>query len=254
MSFQILFIKSFDILEFSNSFSFKYTSPQSERKDTLKISKVFSFDITKDKEEISIDNNKELISEELEKNNSLLKITILDLKLKIIFYLKPKIIFFIKLIFFYYQKKITESFKMFRNLLINLKLKILIKNKVNGPSRFYFLKYYITKYQLNTLYLSSIDNKKELLKNIETNTKLNSQITLFQETFKKYEESNLKEKKEKDNAIIKQKSIINELNKEISKIKESFEKIKSSAKSNESELISISNESNKMKKTIDKLN
>ena len=246
-------IKSFDILEFSNSFSFKYTSPQSERKDVLKISKIFSFDIINDKEEISIDNNK-LVNEELEKNNSLLKITILDLKLKIIFYLKPKIIFFIKLIFFYYQKKITESFKMFRNLLINLKLKILIKNKVNGPSRFYFLKYYITKYQLNTLYLSSSDNKKELLKNIETNTKLNSQITLFQETFKKYEESNLKEKKEKDNAIIKQKSIINELNKEISKIKESFEKIKSSAKSNESELISISNESNKMKKTIDKLN
>ena len=246
-------IKSFDILEFSNSFSFNYTSPQTERKDTLKISKNFSFEIINEKEDISIDNNK-LINEELERNNSSLKVNILELKLRVIFYLKPKIIFFIKLIFFYYQKKLTDSFKMFRNLLINLKLKILIKNKVNGPSRFYFLKYYLTKYQLNILYLSFFDNKNELLKNIETNTKLNSQITLFQETFKKYEESNLKEKKEKDNAITKQKSIINELNKEISKIKESFEKIKSTSKNNESELISISNESNKMKKTIDKLN
>ena len=246
-------IKSFDILEFSNSFSFNYTSPQTERKDTLKISKNFSFEIINEKEDISIDNNK-LINEELERNNSSLKVNILELKLRVIFYLKPKIIFFIKLIFFYYQKKLTDSFKMFRNLLINLKLKILIKNKVNGPSRFYFLKYYLTKYQLNILYLSFFDNKNELLKNIETNNKLNSQITLFQETFKKYEESNLKEKKEKDNAITKQKSIINELNKEISKIKESFEKIKSTSKNNESELISISNESNKMKKTIDKLN
>ena len=246
-------IKSFDILEFSNSFSFNYTSPQTERKDTLKISKNFSFEIINEKEDISIDNNK-LINEELERNNSSLKVNILELKLRVIFYLKPKIIFFIKLIFFYYQKKLTDSFKMFRNLLINLKLKILIKNKINGPSRFYFLKYFLTKYQLNILYLSFFDNKNELLKNIETNTKLNSQITLFQETFKKYEESNLKEKKEKDNAITKQKSIINELNKEISKIKESFEKIKSTSKNNESELISISNESNKMKKTIDKLN
>ena len=246
-------IKSFDILEFSNSFSFNYTSPQTERKEILKISRNFSFEIINEKEDISIDNNK-LINEELERNNSSLKVNILELKLRVIFYLKPKIIFFIKLIFFHYQKKLTDSFKMFRNLLINLKLKILIKNKVNGPSRFYFLKYYLTKYQLNILYLSFFDNKNELLKNIETNNKLNSQINLFQETFKKYEESNLKEKKEKDNAITKQKSIINELNKEISKIKESFEKIKSTSKNNESELISISNESNKMKKTIDKLN
>ena len=51
--------------------------------------------------------------------------------------------------------------------------------------------------------LSLLQNKNELVKNIETNNKLNSQISLFQETFKKYEESNLKEKSEKDTTIKK---------------------------------------------------
>ena len=235
--------KSFKILESTNSFSLNYTSPQTKRKTILKISKSFYFDIINTKEEL------------VEKENySLIKITVLDLKLRIIFDLKPKILFFIKLIFFYYQRKITDSFKMFRNLLINLKLKILLKNKINGPSRFYFLKYYLSKYQSNTLYISSQINKEEFQKSLETNNKLNGQITLFQETFKKYEESNLKEKNEKDTTITKQKSIINELNKEVSKIKESFEKMKLAVKDNKSELITASNETNKQKKTIEKLN
>ena len=180
--------KSFKILESSNSFSLNYTSPQTKRNEILKKSKSFYFEIINTREELV----------EKENISSSIKIIILDLKLRIIFDLKPKILFFIKLTFFYYQKKITESFKMFRNLLINLKLKILLKNKINGPSRFYFLKYYLSKYQSNTLYLSSQINKEELQKSLEANNKLNSQITLLQETFKKYEESNLKEKNEKD--------------------------------------------------------
>ena len=236
--------KSFKILESSNSFSLNYTSPQTKRNEILKKSKSFYFEIINTREELV----------EKENNSSSIKIIILDLKLRIIFDLKPKILFFIKLTFFYYQKKITESFKMFRNLLINLKLKILLKNKINGPSRFYFLKYYLSKYQSNTLYLSSQINKEELQKSLEANNKLNSQITLFQETFKKYEESNLKEKNEKDTTITKQKSIINELNKEVTKIKEAFEKMKLAVKDNKSELITASNETNKHKKTIEKLN
>ena len=161
--------------------------------------------------------------------------------------IKLKNKFFIKLIFFYFQKKITESFKMFRNLLINLKLKILLKNKLNGPSQFYFLKYYLSKYHSNILHIS-------LLSNIETNTKLTSQITIFQETFKKYEESNLREKAEKDSTISKQKNIINDLNKENKKLKENFDKLKLEAKNNTSELITISNDLNKNKKIIEKLN
>ena len=51
-------------------------------------------------------------------------------------------------------------------------------------SRFYFLKYYSSKYQSNILYLSSQINKEELQKSIEANNKLNSQITLLQETLK----------------------------------------------------------------------
>ena len=86
-------------------------------------------------------------------NDSSLKIIILDLKLNIL-NIKLKNKFFIKLIFFYFQKKITESFKMFRNLLINLKLKILLKNKLNGPSQFYFLKYYLSKYHSDILHIS----------------------------------------------------------------------------------------------------
>ena len=241
--------KSFEILSLSNSFSLNYTSQQTKRKEILKVSKTFSFEILNE-----VLNTLDINNNELDNKNSLFKITIFHLKLGIIFDLKPKILFFIKLIFFYYQKKVTESFKMFRNLLINLKLKILLKNKVNGPSRFYFLKYYLSKYQSNILYSSLVLNKKELLKNIETNNKLNSQITLFQETFKKYEESNLKEKTEKDLTITKQKSIINELNKEVIKIKESFDKMKLAVKDNKSELITASNESNKQKKTIEKLN
>ena len=248
---QIHEIKCFEILVLSNSFSINYISQNNKQKEIIKISESFSFNIINKKEEAE---NKLIYDDELEKKNASLKITILELKLRIIFSFRIKSTFFIKLIFFYYQKKITESFKMFRNLLINLKLKILLKNKVNGPSRFYFLKYYLTKYQSNTLYLSLLINKTELLKNIETNSKLNSQITLFQETFKKYEESNLKEKKEKDTTITRQKSIINDLNKEITKLKESLEKMKLTIKDNASELISTTNESNKQKKAIEKLN
>ena len=232
--------KSFKILVLSNTFSFNYIN---HKKIIIKISEPFSFDIINKKEEI---NNKKSY-EEIVNKNSLYKITILELKIKIIFSFKTKIKFFINLIFFYYQKKIAESFKMFRNLLINLKLKILLKNKFNGPSQFYFLKYYLIKYKTNILNIS-------LIKNIETNNKLNSQINLFQETFKKYEESNIKEKKEKDGIISKQKLIINDLNKETTKLKENYEKIKLAAKDRDSELISTSNESNKQKKTIEKLN
>ena len=182
------------------------------------------------------------------------KIDILELKLRIIYKIKPKYLFFIKLAFLYHNKKLTESYKMFRNLLINLKLKILLKNKSNGPSNFYFLKYYLTKYNFNILFLSLLSSKSELLKNKEINTKLNNQIILFQETFKKYEESNHKEKSEKDVTITNQKNLIKELNEELSEVKKNFEKMKLTAKDSASELISTSNESNKMKKIIEKLN
>ena len=234
--------KLFDIIELSNSFSFNYISQKIKKEKLLEISEKYNFYIKNTEKKEEIDNNikKGLI------NDSSLKIIILDLKLNIL-NIKLKNKFFIKLIFFYFQKKITESFKMFRNLLINLKLKILLKNKLNGPSQFYFLKYYLSKYRSNILHIS-------LLSNIETNTKLTSQITIFQETFKKYEESNLREKAEKDSTISKQKNIINDLNKENKKLKENFDKLKLEAKNNTSELITISNDLNKNKKIIEKLN
>ena len=269
--------KSFDIL-LTNSFSFNYINNQNKKEKILKISNSFYFDIiyqkkeeqleisdtlvfdiiqkNKRKENEIIENGNQNIELNYEKENKILmlKLMIFDFKIKNIFYSKQKINFFIKLIFYYFHNKITESYKMFRDLLINLKLKILLKNKVNGPSSFYFLKYYLIKFKSNSLYISLIQNKNELLKNIETNNKLNSQIILFQETFKKYEESNLKEKNEKDTTISRQKSIINELNKEISKVKDNYEKMKLEAKNNTSELITTSNESNKQKKIIEKLN
>ena len=234
--------KLFDIIELSNSFSFNYISQKIKKEKLLEITEISNFYIKNTEKKEEIDNNikKGLI------NDSSLKIIILDLKLNIL-NIKLKNKFFIKLIFFYFQKKITESFKMFRNLLINLKLKILLKNKLNGPSQFYFLKYYLSKYHSNILHIS-------LLSNIETNTKLTSQITIFQETFKKYEESNLCEKAEKDSTISKQKNIINDLNKENKKLKENFDKLKLEAKNNTSELITISNDLNKNKKIIEKLN
>ena len=273
--------KSFDIL-LSNSFSFNIIHNQNKKEKLIKISKSFHFDIINEKKEekifeisntfsfdiINIKQEKEK-EESIENGNQNLqlnnndkyekkilsfKLMVFDSKIKNILYINPKVKFFVKLIFYYFQNKITDSFKMFRNLLINLKLKILLKNKINGPSGLYFLKYYLIKFKSNSLFLSLLQNKNELVKNIETNNKLNSQISLFQETFKKYEESNLKEKSEKDTTISRQKSIINELNKEISKIKGNYEKMKLEAKDNASELITTSNESNKQKKIIEKLN
>ena len=269
--------KSFEIL-LTNSFSFNFIHNQNKKEKILKISKSFYFDIINTKKEEQLEISESFVFDIIQKNKIkeneiiengnqnielnhenenkilMLKLMIFDFKIKNIFYSKPKIYFFIKLIFYYFQNKITESYKMFRDLLINLKLKILLKNKINGPSRFYFLKYYLIKFKSNSLFLTLNINKNELLKNIETNSKLNSQILLFQETFKKYEESNLKEKKEKDTTITRQKSIINELNKEISKVKDNYEKMKLEAKNNTSELITTSNESNKQKKIIEKLN
>ena len=270
-------IKSFDIL-LTNSFSFNYIYEQNKKEKLLKISKSFYFDIIDTKKEnifeisqpfvidiiqknkikeneVIVNGNQNIeLNREYEKKILVFKLLVFDLKIKNVFYSKPKIKFFIKFIFYYFQNKITESYNMFRNLLINLKLKILLKNKVNGPSRFYFLKYYLIKFKSNSLFLSLLLNKNELLKNIETNSKLNSQISLFQETFKKYEESNLSEKKEKDTTISRQKSIINELNKEISKVKDNYDKMKLEAKNNTSDLINTSNELNKLKKIIEKLN
>jgi len=254
-------IKYFDTLKLSNNFSINYIQQKIKKEEIIEISEVYSFEIInkiekQEKQELIVEENNSIqleFNEPKEKNISF-EIMNLELKLRTIFFLKPKIRFFIKFIFFYFQKKLTDSFKMFRNLLINLKLKILLKNKVNGPSNFYFLKYYLSKYHSNILFISLLQNKNELLKNIEINNKLNSQITLFQETFKKYEESNIKEKKEKDTTISRQKSLIAELNKEISKSKENFEKMKSAAKDSASELITTSNESNKQKKLIEKLN
>ena len=256
-------IKYFDILKLSNNFSINYIHQKIKKEQIIKISEVYSFEIInkiekEEKPELIIEENNsiQLVFNEPKKKNKNISFEImnLDLKLRTIFFIKPKIRFFNKFIFFYFQKKITDSFKMFRNLLINLKLKILLKNKMNGPSNFYFLKYYLSKYQSNILFISLFQTKNELLKNKETNNKLNSQILLFQETFKKYEESNIKEKKEKDTTISRQKSLISELNKEITKSKENFEKMKSCAKDSASELITTSNESNKQKKLIEKLN
>ena len=256
-------IKYFDILKLSNNFSINYIHQKIKKEQIIKISEVYSFEIInkiekEEKPELIIEENNsiQLVFNEPKKKNKNISFEImnLDLKLRTIFFIKPKMRFFIKFIFFYFQKKITDSFKMFRNLLINLKLKILLKNKMNGPSNFYFLKYYLSKYQSNILFISLFQTKNELLKNKETNNKLNSQILLFQETFKKYEESNIKEKKEKDTTISRQKSLISELNKEITKSKENFEKMKSCAKDSASELITTSNESNKQKKLIEKLN
>lgn len=234
--------KFFDILEISKTFNINYTPKQPQKNIINKVSENFSFNI------INITNNKN------EEKNMKDKIDILELKLRIIYKIKPKYLFFIKLAFLYHNKKLTESYKMFRNLLINLKLKILLKNKSNGPSNFYFLKYYLTKYNFNILSLSLLSSKSELLKNKEINTKLNNQIILFQETFKKYEESNHKEKSEKDVTITNQKNLIKDLNEELSEVKKNFEKMKLTAKDSASELISTSNESNKMKKIIEKLN
>ena len=122
-----------------------------------------------------------------------------------------------------------------------------MKIKFNGPPKYFFLKYYFTKYNSISLYISLLTTKKELLKNIESNNKLNSQINIFQETFKKYEESNTKEKTEKDNIISKQKSLINNLNEEITQIKDQFEKMKKTAKDTTAEIITSSNENNKQR-------
>lgn len=133
-------------------------------------------------------------------------------------------------------------------------MKSILKIIFDGPPKYFFMKYYFNKYKSNCLYISFLMNKRELLKNIESNNKLNSQISLFQETFKKYEESNTNEKKEKDNIIIKQKTLINNLNNELSQIKMQFEKMKKTAKDSAAELISTTNEQNKQRKLIEKLN
>ena len=114
---------------------------------------------------------------------------------------------------------------MFRSLLINLKMKSIFKNILNSTQKYFFFKYYFIKYNSISINTSLLITKKELQKNIESNNKLNSQINIFQETFKKYEESNTREKNEKDNIINKQKNIINTLKKELSKKYTQFEKM-----------------------------
>ena len=250
--------KNFDTLELSDTFSFNIIHEKKIINNNLglmKISKSFQVNIIQKnikKDEI-INNFKSSLSE-IDKKNNYFRIIILDLKIKLEFYIKRKYSFFIKFQSLYYQNKITNSFKMFRSLLINLKMKSILKIIFNGSPKYYFLKYYFTKYKSNSLYMSLLLNKNELLKNIETNNKLNNQINIFQETFKKYEDSNTREKKEKDNIINKQKSLINNLNNEISEIKNQFEKMKKTAKDTAAELISGSNESNKQRKIIEKLN
>ena len=248
----------FEGIKYSNSFNLIFKGKPRINKNNIeliKISKSSSLNIIeKNNQKDEIINNLKSSLFEIDKKNNNFKIIILDLKIKYIFYLKNKFHFFIKLISVYFQNKITNSFKMFRSLLIKLKMKSILKIIINGSPKYFFLKYYFEKYKYNSLYISLLINKNELLNNIEQNNKLNSQINLFQETFKKYEESNSNEKKEKDNIITKQKSLINSLNDELSQVKNNFEKMKKTAKDSAAELISTSNEQNKQRKIIEKLN
>ena len=250
-------IKNFDVLELSNISDFSYPGkPRNPNKSTtMKISESFQVNIIqKNTQKDEIINNFRASLSEKEKINTKYKLIIFEYICKLEFYMKRKYSFFINFLSLYFQNKITNSYKMFRSLLINLKIKSILKIIYTGSPKYYFLKYYFTKYKSNTLYISLLITKTELLKNIEENNKINSQINLFQETFKKYEESNTRDKKEKDSIINKQKSLINNLNNELSEVKNQFEKMKKTAKDTAAELISGSNESNKQRKMIEKLN
>ena len=249
--------KKFDILEISDLISFNFSKKEKIKKNNfeiIKIAKSSEFNILeKNTKNDGIINNLRISLNELKNKNDYFKLIIFVLKLNLPFIFKKKYLFFIKFQSLYYQNKISNSFKMFRALLINLKMKSIIKIIFNGSPKYFFLKYYFTIYKSISLYISLLTTKKELLKNIESNNKLNSQISIFQETFKKYEESNTKEKTEKDNIISKQKSLINNLNEEISQIKDQFEKMKKTAKDTTAEIITSSNENNKQRKIIEKL-
>ena len=249
--------KNFEVLELSNISDFSYPGKQKSTNNSkiMKISKSFQINIIqKNLQKDEIINNLKTSLTKMENKHNEYKLIILELTFKFEFNFKRKFSFFMNFLSLYFQNKITNSFKMFRSLLINLKLKSVLKIIYTGSPKYYFLKYYFTKYKSNTLYISLLINNKELLKNIEENNKLNSQINLFQETFKKYEDSNTREKKEKDNIINKQKTLINNLNNELSELKNQFEKMKKTAKDTAAELISGSNESNKQRKLIEKLN
>ena len=248
-------IKLFENVEIFNEVNFSYISKPKIVNNKLEIFKSFSLDLIGNnaQKDVFINNFKSSLSE-INKKSNYFKYKILELKFQITFNNKRKFLFFLKFQALYYQNKISNSFKMFRSLLINIKIKSLLKLILNGPPKYLSLKYYFEKFKLNSLGQSLLVTKNELLKNIETNNKLNSQINLFQETFKKYEESNTKEKKEKDNIIIKQKNLIDNLTEEISQTKSQFEKMKKTAKDSASELITSTNESNKQRKLIEKLN
>ena len=249
--------KKFDIIELSDLISFNFTGKEKINKknfEIIKIDKPSELKILeKNIKNDEIINNFKKSLNEMKNKNDYFKLIIFVLKLNLAFIFKKKYLFFIKFQSLYYQNKISNSFKMFRALLINLKMKTIMKIIFNGPPKYFFLKYYFTKYNSISLYISLLTTKKELLKNIESNNKLNSQINIFQETFKKYEESNTKEKTEKDNIISKQKSLINNLNEEITQIKDQFEKMKKTAKDTTAEIITSSNENNKQRKIIEKL-
>ena len=239
----------------SNNFYFNFAGKSKLK--IMKIYKSYSLDIigkNDKKENDEIIYNLKLSANEINKKNIYYKSELLNMKLNLIFFIKRKYHFFIQFIFFSFHNKISNTFKMFHSLLIKLKMKSILKIIFDGPPKYFFMKYYFNKYKSNCLYISLLMNKRELLKNIESNNKLNSQISLFQETFKKYEESNTNEKKEKDNIIIKQKTLINNLNNELSQIKIQFEKMKKTAKDSAAELISTTNEQNKQRKLIEKLN
>ena len=249
MNYNINHDKIFDVLEISESFDINFIGKKKIIKNNfelIKQDKCFELNIIEK-------NSQKNETTKVFKNNHA-KIMVLELTFKLLFFIKAKYLFYIKFHCLYYQNKISNSFKMFRSLLINLKMKSILKLLNKAPRKDILLKYYFTKYKSNCIYMSLLSANKELSKNIETNIKLNSQINIFQETFKKYEESNTKEKNEKDSIISKQKSLIDNLNDELSKTKENFEKIKKTAKDSAAEIISSSNENNKQRKIIEKLN
>ena len=251
----------FEVLELSNSVSFNYIAESNYNKNIknnfglLIISKSSSLNIIEnDSKKDEIINKFNLSLSEIDKKNNYFKLIIFNLKIKLLFGYKRKFLFFINFHSLYHQNKITKSYKMFRSLLINLKMKSIFKNILNCTQKYFFFKYYFIKYNSISINTSLLITKKELQKNIESNNKLNSQINIFQETFKKYEESNTREKNEKDNIINKQKNIINTLKEELSQKYTQFEKMKKTAKDSAAELISSSNDNNKQRKIIQKLN
>ena len=258
MNYNIYQYKTFDVIDISNSFNINFIGNKNIIKNNFELMKIDKCSELNIKEENNqkdeIINRFKININDINKRNSYFKLIILELKFRLIFYIKRKYLFFINFQNLYYQNKISNSFEMFRSLLINIKMKSILKLIFKGFPKYFFLKYYFTKYKSISFYISLLSTKKELIKNIESNNKLNSQINIFQETFKKYEESNAKEKNEKDNIILKQKSLINNLNDELSQIKNNFKIIKKSAKDSAAEIISSSNENNKQRKIIEKLN